>query len=760
MVDDTISAITLMIQRDIREKSVLIEYEVDRTTLQSLQVRFASEDAFKNVRCLQRKDGKLEIHRVDNGGCLEFGTKTEKLLGPMQCEQKQPVNERFIRNETAFDFCNINLLLENTTQAHGAVPPASGEDAATALQRAQLPISCCRNDILSWLAGADPVAIVTGAIDVNRSVQTIQYILEDCSTGNKVCRGLCVLSSEQEVAIIVKQICQERKEQIGKAVGYDVTFSHQLSEITNIVICSTQTFLAHLMAPNGKTFFGMLTHLILDDVGHVAIVESLLALGANPYLKGKCQSELVHWCFTQADAACLSIINKHYDQYRSQPVEWRYEYAFLWMYQRLHNPYAVDNQLVVNIVQHIYENLPGGIILIMMPEFTDIMGCYDLLLKTTRLNLPTNSFVLLHRFVAEDEIALEVERIGAAAFQIILLEDCMFGAMPKVGNIHYVIDTGLTAYRAYNASDGSYNPHSRQLITTKTAKVRSAIAQRGCFHLYSIQQEMCCMNEKEQKSRNCPPMSELLLKFLLCQSSSSDVSFLERALPGTLDLKIPGFLEHLQQIGAICTRDLAPTNLGLLLANLCNSAVLGKALLYAIMFRCIDPVLTIVASVLVGDPFIEPRNETECKRIASIKAACDRHSLSDFYVLLRLFQDWNAAKVALDDGSMIEQYCLKLGAMEAISNLRTRLMSHLRALNIVTVGRSVNVHQLNERSSQWSTIKGCLAAGLYPNLVKMDYEKMALVSCGEPDPLELHPASVVKVKELASHWIIGTDVRC
>uniref|UniRef100_A0A182F6C1 Helicase-associated domain-containing protein n=1 Tax=Anopheles albimanus TaxID=7167 RepID=A0A182F6C1_ANOAL len=866
---------------------------------------------------------KLEIHRVDNGGCLEFGTKTESLLGPKQCEQKRRVNERFVRNETAFHFCNIKHWLENTSQAAGIVPPASGEDEATALQRAQLPIACCRNDILDWLASADPVAIITGAVDVNRGVQTVQYILEDCSAGDKACRALCVQSTEQEVLIIVKQVCQERKESIGKTVGYDVTFSHLLNDdITNVVICSTQTLLAHLMAPSGEKFFRMLTHLIVDDVGqrtfendlllhllkekiskhkslkllllsskhqaedanrvfnhapnfavpeykhiiarqscdqlairdiylatiltkfstntviqnmksviqdisalekvanfepqlqyqyldsnvrnhldillkhcwlsksedsfeelmqfyqlnpfmvdylasetkmsalmiaahhgHIAIVEFLLALGANPYLKGKGQLEVVHWCFSQADAECLSMIDRHYDQYRSHPAEWRYEQALLWMYQRLHNPYAVDYQLVANIVLYIYENIPAGPILIIMPEFTDIMACYDLLRRTPKMNLPPNSFVVLHRFVADDEIASEVEHIGAVAFQIILLEDCMLGAMPKIGTVDYVIDTGLTDCRSYNTTDGSCKPHFKQLITKEMAKVRSAIAQRTCFHLYSMQQELWCMEEKEQKSRNYPPMAELLLKFVVCRPSASGVSFLERALAGTLDLKVPGFLEHLQQIGAICIRDLAPTNLGLLLANLCNSAALGKALLYAIMFRCIDPVLTIVASLLVGDPFIEPRNETERKRIACVKASFDRRSLSDFYVLLRLYQEWNVAKVALNDGSMVDQHCLKLGAMEAISNLRTRLMSHLRALDIVTVGRSVNVHQLNERSSQWSTIKGCLAAGLYPNLVKMNYETLSLVSCSDPDPLELHPASVVKVKELASHWI-------
>lgn len=57
MTNETIPAIALMIQRDVKEKTVLIDCEVDKATLQSLQVRFASDDAYKNVRCLPREDG-------------------------------------------------------------------------------------------------------------------------------------------------------------------------------------------------------------------------------------------------------------------------------------------------------------------------------------------------------------------------------------------------------------------------------------------------------------------------------------------------------------------------------------------------------------------------------------------------------------------------------------------------------------------------------------------------------------------------------
>ena len=56
------------------------------------------------------------------------------------------------------------------------------------------------------------------------------------------------------------------------------------------------------------------------------------------------------------------------------------------------------------------------------------------------------------------------------------------------------------------------------------------------------------------------------------------------------------------------------TSLGVHLANLPLDVRLGKMMLYAVIFRCVDPVITLAATMSVKSPFSAPfdqRNEVD-----------------------------------------------------------------------------------------------------------------------------------------------------
>ncbi|XP_052864213.1 ATP-dependent DNA/RNA helicase DHX36-like [Anopheles cruzii] len=494
--------------------------------------------------------------------------------------------------------------------------------------------------------------------------------------------------------------------------------------------------------------------MIAASKGSLPDVSVLLSLGANLFVRGKHDLRAKDWCADEANSPCWKLMDLCYEQHCDQPPKIRLETSLLWLYQRIHNPYSIDRQMVVDIVEYIYTNLDHGKILVVLPEFTDVLGCYKLLRASSSVPTREQSFVFCHSQLTEDEIMLEFGRIGDSIFQVILLEEQLFEALPTMDAVDYVIDTGLSTFRDYNVSRNSHSM-AFTFIPLETAFVRSGLAKRICFHLYSCEQQER-MATKKATNRRITARPEETLHALLCRPSSAPpvVQFFSNALIDAPDANVKRSLELLTKIGAITAVDLAPTNLGLLVANLCSSVQLGKTILYAIMFRCLDPVLTIVASLCAGtSPFVEPADKMQRKVIAGIKKGLDHGTQSDCFVLLRLFLLWNTAK--LNDESMVKQYRLRWGAMQAINNTRVMLMSHLRAIDIVKVGGETNVNVLNENSGNWSTVKACLAAGLYPNVAKVDYAKKCLVCCSEAGHnLEPHPLSVINVEEMASAWAV------
>ncbi|XP_058064497.1 putative ATP-dependent RNA helicase DHX57, partial [Anopheles bellator] len=392
-------------------------------------------------------------------------------------------------------------------------------------------------------------------------------------------------------------------------------------------------------------------------------VRVLLNLGANLFVRGKHDLRAKDWCANEANSPCWKLMDLCYEQHCNQPSQFRLESSLLWLYQRIHNPYSIDHQMVV---------------LVVLPEFTDVLGCY----KPPQ----EQAFVFCHSQLTEDEIVLKFARIGDCIFQVILLEDRLFEVLPTLDTVDYVIDTGLSTFRDYNVSKNSHSIAST-FIPLETASLRSGLAKRICFHLYTCEQQ----NRMQRAHRRTGRSLELLVK-----------------------------------IGAITAVDLAPTNLGLLVANLCSSVQLGKTILYGILFRCLDPVLTIVASLCVGiSPFLEPADKVQLKAIAGIKKGLDHGTQSDCFVLLRLFLLWNTAK--LDDEAMVRQYLLKCGAMQDAGGHQQHACH--ADIDIVKVGAGTNVNVLNENSANWSTVKACLAAGLYPNVARVDYAKKCLVCC-------------------------------
>lgn len=140
-------------------------------------------------------------------------------------------------------------------------------------------------------------------------------------------------------------------------------------------------------------------------------------------------------------------------------------------------------------------------------------------------------------------------------------------------------------------------------------------------------------------------------------------------------------------------------------------------ILYAIVLRCLDPVVTIVSALSVKDPFMLPLGN-EGEKINQIKKEFARNSLSDHQMLLNTFDEWSKKKTRHQYEFCHENF-ISQGNMHMIQGVRRLIMGHLTMAGFVCENTARNIRKLNENSLRWDVVKACLTAGLYPNVCRI-----------------------------------------
>ncbi|KFM65505.1 putative ATP-dependent RNA helicase YTHDC2, partial [Stegodyphus mimosarum] len=196
------------------------------------------------------------------------------------------------------------------------------------------------------------------------------------------------------------------------------------------------------------------------------------------------------------------------------------------------------------------------------------------------------------------------------------------------------------------------------------------------------------------------------------------------------------------------------TELGLHLLDLPIEPRLGKMVLYSVVLKCLDPVLTIVCCLAYRDPFLLP-SEPGQKRAAYMvkrKFACDTYS--DHMALLRAFQAWQKAKAEGHEHSFCSRNFLSAATMEMIVGMRSQLLGQLRASGFVKARGTGDIRDLNSNSEIWAVVKAALCAGTYPNLIRVDRDRQQFITQKETK-VRFHHSSVLNKLPLSSKQTVA-----
>lgn len=220
------------------------------------------------------------------------------------------------------------------------------------------------------------------------------------------------------------------------------------------------------------------------------------------------------------------------------------------------------------------------------------------------------------------------------------------------------------------------------------------------------------------------------------------------------------------------------TPLGQHLARMPVDARVGKMLIFGCMLKCLDPVLTIAASLSGRSPFMSPMEKRDEAAAARMKLA--GNSKSDHMAIVAAYSGWAGAKT--DGWAAESDYCqahfLSRETLSGIEASRADYLKILVDLGFLPTVADYNVSgaHLNANASSVRVVKALICAGFYPNIVRVLHpektyvqtEGGAMVKTAAAHELRfftkedgrvfLHPSSVnFPVGIFESPWLVYTE---
>lgn len=279
----------------------------------------------------------------------------------------------------------------------------------------------------------------------------------------------------------------------------------------------------------------------------------------------------------------------------------------------------------------------------------------------------------------------------------------------------YVIDAGRSKQSQFDYLSQTTFLQSNW-ISKACAKQRAGRAGRTrngiCYRLYS-DEDFEAMDEHTQPEILRVPLTDICLDSKILLQKGSIEEFLMKAIQPPPVESIRSSIELLKRIDALdANEDI--TSLGMHLSKLPVDAQVGKCILYAILLKCLDPVVTIISMLSANYPF-ELAMGKHGAQAKMIKRSLADATLSDHMVKLNAYNQWSEALAKQADAQYSFEHYLINDNMVMVQGIRTLISNHLKRLGLLNAERD-----LNENSTKWPVIKACLTAGFYPNICRVN----------------------------------------
>lgn len=427
--------------------------------------------------------------------------------------------------------------------------------------------------------------------------------------------------------------------------------------------------------------------------------------------------------------------------------------------------YVINHDLIVSLIERICFSSDlepfSKAILVFMPGLADIRKLNDLL--QTHRAIGSNKFIVspLHSTLSSEEQSA-VFNIPPPGVRKIVISTNIAETGVTIPDVTCVIDSGKHREMRFDEKR-----QTSRLIDCFVAKSnakqrrgRAGRVQEGlCFHLFT--------KERHDKHLAEHPLPEMLrlslqdlalkLKVMKIKIGTSVGEALAEALDPPSPLNVQRAVSALIEVKALTTtEDITP--LGRHLARIPLDVHMGKFLLIATLFKCLDAALTIAAALNSKSPFVTPfGRESE----ADLAKASFRVGDSDFLTIANAFNSWRRAVGQKHHFIFCRKSFLSHQTLQQMEELRQQYMAFLLDSGFAQVDEATKQSILNIRrgggnqvrlmetpadldanGGSISVLHAALVVGLYPKLLTIDPRSFQIRTIGNNQPASIHPSSV------------------
>ncbi|XP_018649183.1 putative atp-dependent RNA helicase [Schistosoma mansoni] len=445
-----------------------------------------------------------------------------------------------------------------------------------------------------------------------------------------------------------------------------------------------------------------------------------------------------------------------------------FRYKLLSSYQLARNNMEpetiVDHDLLTALIVKIDSSLPRGVILIFLPSYEEIMTLRGRLIDPD--NSPWKSpekpliFILHPRMLVADLKTIYAQ--SSRSHRKLILSSSIAESSMTFDDVVYIIDCGLNY--------GTTSLRNQWISKSNAIQRKSRVGKNIngiCFRLYSSLR-YSFLPEERRGSLSGHVIEEMCIQARLLAPSNITLQTVLSALPKPPSPKsCENAIETLKEMDVLDTFE-ELTELGYHICDMPIPPRYAKMVLFSVVLKCLDPILTIACILTYTEPFILPRNAAERKDLMNIRRSLSSNSYSDHMVLLRAFQFWQKSRSEGWEKAFCQKHFISSATFEVIIAIRTQLLGQLRASGFVKTKGSGDIRDLNSNSDNWAVVKAAIVAGMYGNLAQVDRNNSCLrIVNGNSMPVVLDPQSVIatnangaemNVNDLPCDWLVFNEV--
>ncbi|XP_073825286.1 ATP-dependent RNA helicase Rhau [Musca autumnalis] len=746
----------------------------------------------------------FEQQNQDEQVCHEFQEHFHNLLHVSFEEFLEKAKENFDSNRPSNEEHSERLKLELERKQENE------EYLKKLKMRQKLPTMQQSDNVLKSI-GENQVVLVVGSTGCGKTTQIPQLILDELIASNKgsTCRIVCTQPRRISAISVAERVAYERHESLGSSVGYQIRLESRMPRADgSILYCTTGILLQKMQT---DPLMSELTTIILDEIHERSVETDLLMgllkiiLPYRPDLKvilmsatvseetfcqyfNNCHTLYIHGTlfpvevlyledilqetgYTNFQNDCLASAGKSQRgrrKHERQSSEKNFQYthmidSYVSALKDKYDRQVIDTlrrysdsegcanlNFLEYLIFYICENKPAGAILVFLPGYERISKLNDQLQK------PSNP---RHQRLAEKIQIYPLHSImptvnqrnvfepPAPGMRKVILSTILAETSVTIDDVVYVINTGRTKVNDYDIEQNIQTLQEDwvSVANSQQRKGRAGRVQPGvCYNLYTR------VRERSMAEIPLPEILRTKLESIILHLKLLHIKepydFL-KTLINVPDIRaINHGLKLLKCIEAL-DNESNLTPLGLQLARLPIDPQMGKMILMAALFRCLDPITSAAAGISFKSPFYTPLGLE--KKVDNIKRELAQNSKSDHLLIHNVIKGYRTASEQGRDNQFCYNNFLSKSTISQIENMKRQFAEILRNSSFLeSTDCCASISNVN--SENIPLLRAIIASGLYPNLAFLRKVKRvgrhvhAIHSMSTPvdRKVNFHPSSV------------------